>query len=344
MEIISFDPEKAEDELCFKLFEHSDLIKKETDPDDPIPDRNWRLLMLRQKNPEIEVHRWLAMEEDKVVGDAQTVIVSKEAPNYETDKHIMWMSVRTSPDYRHRGIGTELLKHCIKNAEGYPEVKKVMGGAHHELGKKFAEKLGGKTSMSGSENRLRIEEIDWNLMDSWIADGEKLGAAEGVKIRYFEKVPDDIIEAYTKIYSETMNQQPLGDYDGEIKVTPKSLREDEKRREEQGTLNQTMITVEKDGTISGLTEIFSNSQVPHKAFQGLTGVDQRYRGRGLGKWLKASLLKDFFDRYPDVKYITTGNATTNAPMLSINTRMGFKPFLTGNEYTFNFQNLKDQVK
>ena len=30
------------------------------------------------------------------------------------------------------------------------------------------------------------------------------------------------------------------------------------------------------------------------------------------------------EKYPEVNIITTGNATTNAPMLSINNRLGFK--------------------
>ena len=58
--------------------------------------------------------------------------------------------------------------------------------------------------------------------------------------------------------------------------------------------------------------------------QALTGVDQRYRGHGKGKWVKAAMLLKIRERFPDVKIIVTGNATSNAPMIHINERMGFK--------------------
>ena len=58
--------------------------------------------------------------------------------------------------------------------------------------------------------------------------------------------------------------------------------------------------------------------------QLLTGVKQEHRGRGLGKWLKAVMLLRIKDEFSNVNTITTGNATSNAPMLSINNRLGFK--------------------
>ncbi|NHJ26401.1 MAG: N-acetyltransferase, partial [Candidatus Lokiarchaeota archaeon] len=45
---------------------------------------------------------------------------------------------------------------------------------------------------------------------------------------------------------------------------------------------------------------------------------------GIGKWLKASMLLKIREEYPQVKIVTTGNANSNAPMLSINNRLGFK--------------------
>ena len=72
------------------------------------------------------------------------------------------------------------------------------------------------------------------------------------------------------------------------------------------------------------TELGFIDSMPWKAFQNLTGVKEEHRGRGLGKWLKANMILMMRDKYPDIKYISTGNATENAPMLSTNNRMGFK--------------------
>ncbi len=54
-----------------------------------------------------------------------------------------------------------------------------------------------------------------------------------------------------------------------------------------------------------------------------------YRGRGLGKWSKAAMLLRVRKELPQVKTVITGNATTNATMVSINKRLGFKPHWEG---------------
>ncbi|MDF1539544.1 MAG: hypothetical protein P1Q69_11650, partial [Candidatus Thorarchaeota archaeon] len=53
-------------------------------------------------------------------------------------------------------------------------------------------------------------------------------------------------------------------------------------------------------------------------------VPEKYRGSKKGKWLKAAMLLKIKQDYPDVQTISTVTATSNAPMLSINERLGFK--------------------
>jgi RimJ/RimL family protein N-acetyltransferase len=66
--------------------------------------------------------------------------------------------------------------------------------------------------------------------------------------------------------------------------------------------------------------------------QGFTGVRTDGRGRGLGKWLKAAMLLHVCEVYPNLEWVVTENAGSNAPMLAINTRMGFRLYKAGTEY------------
>ena len=59
-------------------------------------------------------------------------------------------------------------------------------------------------------------------------------------------------------------------------------------------------------------------------WQGLTGVRDVHRGRGLGKWLKAEMLLRVRRDFPEVRVVSTGNASSNEAMLSINERLGFR--------------------
>jgi mycothiol synthase len=79
--------------------------------------------------------------------------------------------------------------------------------------------------------------------------------------------------------------------------------------------------------------------MPYRVEQGLTGVRDEHRGRGLGKWLKAETMFFVRDELPEVRYINTGNADTNAAMVSINERMGFKRCQTELCYRFELEAL-----
>lgn len=85
---------------------------------------------------------------------------------------------------------------------------------------------------------------------------------------------------------------------------------------------------------SGLTEILYDPDRSFVVFQKLTGVKQEYRGRQLGKLLKAKMFLNLKYNYPEVKYISTSNAKSNIHMLRINREMGFETYAEGHAYKF----------
>jgi hypothetical protein len=48
--------------------------------------------------------------------------------------------------------------------------------------------------------------------------------------------------------------------------------------------------------------------------------------------LKAAMAIHLHELYPRAEYFVTENAGSNAPMLGINTKMGFKTYRVGSEY------------
>ena len=54
-----------------------------------------------------------------------------------------------------------------------------------------------------------------------------------------------------------------------------------------------------------------------------------YRERGLGKWLKAEMLKYAKRTFLELKFVVTDFAVTNAPMIAINKKLGFKKVKSG---------------
>jgi RimJ/RimL family protein N-acetyltransferase len=181
-------------------------------------------------------------------------------------------------------------------------------------------------------NRLKMVDIDWDMINKWIWEGQK--KAKGVTLNRFEIAPEESIEEFCQLFTEVINQVPKGDMEWEFKETSKTRRMREKRYKKLNNIWTTIISKEKDGTISGLTETFYRSDQSSILQQGLTGVKKEFRGRSLGKMLKAEMITYIKEAFPEVKIIYTDFAITNEPMIEINKRLGFRLYKANTEYKF----------
>ena len=127
-----------------------------------------------------------------------------------------------------------------------------------------------------------------------------------------------------------MNIAPKGDLDIEdLEPTPELLQEWAANVRETGVERWSMHARHVETRkIAGYTEVFWLASRPDLLGHGDTGVSPEYRNRGLGRWLKAAMMEKVLMDRLQVTRVRTGNAESNAPMLSINREMGFKHVLT----------------
>jgi len=72
----------------------------------------------------------------------------------------------------------------------------------------------------------------------------------------------------------------------------------------------------------GVSIVFKNEKEPRSLSQDDTGVRKEYRGKGIAIAMKMKLIE--FGRRNGYEMIKTWNDSTNAAMLAINTKLGFK--------------------
>jgi len=328
IKIVEFDALTAAEETWDIYFRHIDGILRETSPEDPLLSWEKRKPMIISDtyNPFFYTHRFLIFPEEscrEAAGHSAICLETPQSPSYQANKHIGTVKLTVSKDHRRKGLGSELLKHVISAAKiKEPSLAELVIPVMLESGRYFLDRLGGTVSIETAENRLYLKDVDWPMVTSWAEEGARKNP--GTVIKTVPAIPEEDLQDYSGAYTETFNQAPSGDLAFENIYTPEKIRFSEQKNAAQGVVQTTMYSKECDGKISGLTEIYYLKELGHKVAQNLTGVRQAYKGRGLGKMLKAEMLLYIRREYPDVKYISTGNADSNAPMLSINQRLGFK--------------------
>lgn len=310
-----------------KVHSYRKKYHDENTPDEPfLDDPTFEKMIKAEMNFDeiiVSVHT-IHKDNDELIGLYFTQQFKEESPSYKGNENVMQYRIELDKNYRYKGIGTQVLKRIAQKAK---EDKKsvLITNSSEQDGKGFLNRIGADIGLAGRENRLYFKDVDWAMVKKWKNEGEKYNPL--TKLLIFNRVPDELLENYCKTFTFAGNQAPRDNLAvGDFIMHPKLYRKQEEENNKVGVVPEIAATVEPDGTVSGLTELKFIKTDDKILRQSLTAVLKEYRGRKIGKWLKASLLLHAKEKYPSIEFIITGNAESNGPMLSINERLGFKKY------------------
>lgn len=326
LSIVPFDPKAASREEWRRFHAFRRVRHLETEPDDPDFEDATVEADLRRGRPLWDVTRLAALDPEDPAVQIGEVYFERSRPGtqtHESNRHIAWVGVELVRAHRGLRFTRPMLARIVQLAREDGRTV-LQGWCEEDEGKAFAAAIGAKVVQRRRQNRLRFEDVDWAMVERWAQEGPR--RAPGATLRWFvNRIDDDVVAPYCTLYTRVFNQQPFGKAEhGDFVFTPEVFREREARVADEGSTWITAVTVETDGGLSGLTEMTHVPDSKWIIFQQLTGVRDADRGRGLGKWLKAAMLLRVRREFPEVRVVTTGNASANVPMLSINERLGFR--------------------
>ncbi len=256
-------------------------------------------------------------------GELLAGMVNLSLAKADHNRHLAECGVFVVPEQRGRGLAGRLLVQAIPTARK-DNRRMLVGGTDSQVpaGAGFARRLGSKPGLSLSISQLELAVVDHRLLRSWT---ERVPTGEFELGLWVGRYPEEEMQAIIAL-REVMNTAPREDLEVEdMHWTPEQLRELEEVMSGRGQERWTLFARHTSSReLAGYTEVFWQPEQAEVLQQGDTGVLPQYRGRGLGRWLKAAMLGKVVVERPQVKRVRTGNAGSNAPMLKINRELGFR--------------------
>lgn len=317
-----FDPVEASEHELTLLHRFTTLLHLELFPDDPPTPLEVALRAWRNPSKLVTTRTWLARQADEVIGRAQLHLA-----NTAENRHAAQFTVQVLAERRRQGLGRCLLEPLAAAARDAERTllvtntsMRIPGGAA------FVTRFGASRGLEATTRQLVIAELDRRLVAEWCARSPGRDD-EFELLAWIGPYPESDLDAVAALY-EVMNTAPRGSISVEDqRVTPEHLREMDRALAVRGWHRLTLIAAERaSGRMAGFTDVAWSPDAPQILNQVNTGVLPLYRGRGLARWLKAEMLQRVLRERPEVRYVRTSNADSNASMVRINEALGFRPY------------------
>ncbi|NDJ78860.1 MAG: GNAT family N-acetyltransferase [Chloroflexi bacterium] len=261
--------------------------------------------------PKCVFKRWLALEGDQIVADAQLI---QYVWAYHPHKFNFY--VRVMPAFRCRGIGTALYDTVMADAEQYDPIELRTGTrSNFPDAIRFLEKRSFAEHMRHTESHLDLAAADlspWDGLEDKLRD-------EGIVLKSIRELRANGAPDWEHRLYEAMWIM-LQDIPGSEDLTQPPFDTWRKENLETETLLPDAYLVALDGDdIVGLTQLWAD-RASDMLYTGFTGVKRDYRRRGIATALKARAIR--FGKQNNNSIIKTDNEEHN-PMLGLNIRLGF---------------------
>lgn len=327
MRIEPFDFASAPADLAESVFGIVVDEARELAPEDPVPTLDEHVETMVTMPSWRHLAYVVAWEGDDPVGLAHA-----QWETTESNVDLGGFGVSVRPAQRRRGVGSALAGAALEVLAAAGRTSIHAGSWDGAPGGPFLTSLGMTPKLRERKSRCYVKDIDVEMLRRWV-DGAAAREKGYSLITWDGSAPEEHAERFVRIV-HIMNTAPLDDFEREDDAfTVEMLRDGDRAAEEKGLMRfVAVVRHDESGEFAGFTTLAIDRRHPGHAQQWGTSTDPAHRNQGIGRWLKAANALRVLAAHPDVEYVDTWNAGSNAPMLAINEAMGFRPIRCWDNY------------
>ncbi|WP_372663196.1 GNAT family N-acetyltransferase [Amycolatopsis kentuckyensis] len=310
LEIARFDPAVADLARCHDLLVASHLADRPGEPPLPLAELAGR--WTRSLPGMGSAERWLGFRGGDLVALAQVHFLDAE------NSAIGLTHVVVHPAARRAGIGGAMLRTVLpvlrERGRRVVEGWEVVAGT---AGEPWAAAMGFRPVRTIVRQALVTAEADRSRWDVPVPAGYRL-------LRWAGAAPDAVLESYAAARG-AIHDAPLGESGYRWpQWSPARVRAAEAEAREQGLEQRIVAAVhERTGDVAAFTEVCVHPRRPDWGYQRDTAVVAAHRGRGLGRCIKAHMVRWLLAERPAVARISTTTGADNAHMIRVNEEIGY---------------------
>jgi GNAT superfamily N-acetyltransferase len=237
--------------------------------------------------------------------------------------HMGWLLPLVPPGQRRQGYGTALLRHATSRAQAHGRTLLSADTKSGAPGSAFAAAKDASAGVLEVRRVLDVTAVTPRLLAGLRQRAESAAAGYSL-LSWTGPTPEEYLQGVAEV-SAAMADAPRNPGEDAHHADPQRVRDHERRNSEMGIRRHSVAArCDRNGELTGLTEIGVDSADPAWGYQFLTAVTRAHRGHRLGLLMKAALMEQFMVAEPQVTRIITGNADSNQYMIAINADLGYQ--------------------
>lgn len=235
-----------------------------------------------------------------------------------TDQYVLEISI-TNKNIE-EGISKEVVKLVEALSTEYSPI--ALNLYNHELDE-AVKKLNGKIRLNSQCYSLRKEDIDIDKLNNSI---EQLNVKnKDLTINCFIDVPEEYIEGYCKLFMDGTGDMPDVKEEGFIwcNITPEYVKGMKEGNKKNNGTHHCCLVLNSNNEVIGMSNVIVNNNDSRYPYQFMITVKKEYRGRGIGKWMYASIYKKLYETI-DFEKVYLYHHPTNKPAIDVSEFTGYK--------------------